>query len=704
MARKTAQFNNRELSWLEFNQRVLDEADCESVPPLERLKFLAITSSNLDEFFMVRVGGLTMLDHEGIAKPDIAGLSPAKQLEAIDTRVRKMVDMQYSIFNNQLKPRLTKEGIQRVDSSMLSTEELLYIDDLFSGKISAMVTPMAVHSPEILSKIMNLTIHMAVRLKPAEGELKPRFAIIPIGINTDRIIPVPSKAGYRYILLEDIICTFIERLFPGEPIAECTAFRITRNADMTVREDSAADLLSEMENVLIARKTSDCVRLEVAVGTSKTMLNFLQKGLNAGERETYEIDGPLNLGDFMKLAAINGFEKLAYKPWIPQQSPSIETKTGMFTTLTKKNILLYHPYESFEPVLRLIDEAADDPDVLAIKQILYRTSRHSPIIAALKRAAQGGKYVTVLVELKARFDEARNIEWAQELEQAGVQVIYGVKGYKTHAKLLIIVRKELRGIIRYLHFGTGNYNESTARLYSDISYMTTDPDLGADASSFFNAITGYSQPQPFAKLSAAPMFLREKIIEMIETETERKRHGQRALIMAKMNSLVDKTVIRALYKASQEGVRVMLNVRGICCLRPGVPGLSENIKVISIIDRFLEHARIFYFYHGGEEKVFLSSADMMPRNLDKRVELLVPVDDSAAKRRLKQILETHFKDEVKGRILTSDGSYIQPETKGKRKKVRSQEALYLQACEAIKQHKQHRRTVFEPHKPPDASY
>ncbi|MBD3320711.1 MAG: polyphosphate kinase 1, partial [Chitinivibrionales bacterium] len=552
-------------------------------------------------------------------------------------------------------------------------------------------------------QIMNLSIHMAIRLKPASGELKPRFAIIPTGINTNRIIPIPSKSGYHYMLLEDIVGAFIERLFPGEPVAEYTPFRITRNADMSVREDSAADLLSEMENVLNARKTSDCVRLEVASGTSKTTLSFLQKGLNAGAKELHCIDGPLNLAHFMKLTTIDGFEKLVYKPWIPQQSPQIDTRTSMFATLTGKNLLLYHPYESFEPVLRLIDEAADDPDVLAIKQILYRTSRHSPIIAALKRAAQNGKYVTALVELKARFDEARNIGWAHELEQAGVQVIYGVKGYKTHAKICIIVRKESRGIIRYLHFGTGNYNESTARLYSDISYMTTDPDKGADASSFFNAITGYSQPQPFTKICAAPMFLREKIVEMIEVEAERKRHGQKALIMAKMNSLVDRSVINALYKASQAGVTIKLNIRGICCLRPGVPGLSENISALSIIDRFLEHARIFYFLHGGEENVYISSADMMPRNLDKRVELLVPVEDPAAKRRLKQILEVHFNDEEKGRVLTPDGLYRKPERRNKRKTSRSQEVLYMQACEAVRQLKHRRRTTFEPHKPTDSS-
>jgi polyphosphate kinase len=375
----------------------------------------------------------------------------------------------------------------------------------------------------------------------------------------------------------------------------------------------------------------------------------------------------------------------------------VDLSASIFDVISERAVLLYHPYESFDPVLKLINQAADDPDVLAVKQVLYRTSRNSPVVAALKRAAENGKYVTAIVELKARFDEARNIEGARQLEQAGAQVIYGVKGLKTHAKVCIVVRREPHGIVRYLHFGTGNYNERTARLYSDVSFMTCDEELGADATNFFNAVSGYSQPQEFRKLDAAPIGLREKLLEMIDAETQRRRQGQRARISAKMNSLVDAKIIDALYEASQSGVKIQLNVRGICCLRPGVKGLSENISVISIVDRFLEHARIFYFHHGGDERVFISSADWMPRNLDRRVELLVPIEDSAARTRLMQILDTHFADNVKARVLQSDGSYKRASAGGRKKAVRSQQALYEQVCQAVREAKQQRRTVLEPH-------
>jgi polyphosphate kinase len=462
----------------------------------------------------------------------------------------------------------------------------------------------------------------------------------------------------------------------------------------------ASDLLSGMRKVLDARRTSDCVRLQVDAGTTKTAMQFLKRALGVHLRDIYAMHAPLQFSDYMKLASMDGFDQLKYDPWPPQPCPDIDPKVSIFDEVSKNNILLSHPYEQFAPVVRLVEEAADDPDVLAIKQILYRTSSDSPIVAALQRAAEHGKYVTAIVELKARFDEARNIEWARHLEQSGVQVIYGVKGLKTHAKLCIVVRRESEGVVRYLHFGTGNYNEKTARLYSDIGYLTCDDDLASDASAFFNAVTGYSEPPEYLKLQAAPMGLRDRILELIEGEILRRHQGQKAVIMGKMNSLVDPQIIEALYRASAAGVKILLNVRGICCLRPGVKGLSEHIRVVSIVDRFLEHSRIIYFRHGGEEQVLISSADWMQRNLDKRVELLTPIDDKTCRRKLVQILKTYFDDNVKSAQLLPDGQYERIHRSGHTRKCRAQRVLYQRARDIIEKNKVRQRTVFEPHKAP----
>ena len=476
--------------------------------------------------------------------------------------------------------------------------------------------------------------------------------------------------------------------------------RITRNADMSVQEDQAFDLLSEMESVLEARTRSDCVRLEIEAAVSPATSKFLQTIFGVDDLGTYSVPGPVDLSVLMNLGSLSGFDKLKYKPWPPRQNPRFIKGKSIFETIRAGNILLYHPYDSFDPVQQFVDEAADDPDVVAIKQVLYRTSKNSPIVAALARAAEKGKYVTALVELKARFDEERNIEWARELENAGVQVIYGIKGLKTHCKICIVLRKEPQGLRRYMHFGTGNYNEITARLYSDVSYLTCDEDYGIDASAFFNTITGCSQPCPYRKIEAAPHGLRNKLISLIEAETERSRQGHKARIMAKMNALVDVHIIKALYAASQAGVKIRLNVRGICCLRPGIKGLSENIRVISIVDRFLEHARIFYFLNGGDEQVFISSADWMPRNLDRRVELLIPVEDASSRQRLVQILETHLADTVNGWQLKSDGRYERLAAPGKKKPVRSQEEIYLQVCAMTEESRRQQRIMFEPLRPP----
>ena len=467
---------------------------------------------------------------------------------------------------------------------------------------------------------------------------------------------------------------------------------------MNVEEDFATDFLREMKEILLARKSSECVRLEICSKATKTILTFLKRFLKVKDADVYTIPGPLDLNGFMLISNLVGYEELKDEPWPPQLSPSINPTESIFNTLANSDILLYHPYESFDPVVRMIIEAADDPDVLAIKQTLYRTSKNSPIVNALRRAAENGIYVTVIVELRARFDEERNIEWAQLLEQSGVQVIYGIKGLKTHAKLCIVLKREPHGIVRYMHFGTGNYNEITAQFYCDASFMTCNDELGREAANLFNAICGHSQPQRYQKLDAAPFHLREKFLNLIESEIERKNQGQRAHIMVKINSLVDPWIIEALYAASNAGVKIDMIIRGICCLRPGVPGLSENISVISIIDRFLEHNRIFYFYQGGEKKVYISSADWMPRNLDRRIELLVPIESPSLRDRLISILNIYFKDTVKAWELQPDGYYQRASAlRNSKRKFWSQKDLYLQAKKSIEEVQISKSIEFEPH-------
>src|SRR5262245_30007805 len=701
-AQPVAKFFNRELSWLEFNQRVLDEALDESLPLLERLKFLAITASNLDEFFMVRVGGLRLLVEQKITTPDAAGLTPSEQLAAISKRVHEMVAQQQACFT-ELEQKLADAGIRRVRGQELTERRAKAVEQVFESEIFAVMTPRAIRSDEDFPLLVNHMLHMAVHLAPdASNDGRPRLAIIPLGRSLPRFFTLSgAERGYSFVLLEDIVARMVHRFFPGEKVQGHAVFRITRNADFTLRDDLATDLLAGMEGVLTARKYGACVRLEVAADANEKVLAALTSALAVHPDNLFQTEAPVELGAFMQLADLAGFEAQKYEPWPPQPSPDIDPGTKIFDILAHRDVLLYHPYESFDPVLRLVEEAAADPDVLAIKQILYRTSRKSPIVAALARAAQRGKYVTVIVELKARFDEARNIEWARSLEEHGVQVIYGVKGLKTHAKTCIVVRREPHGIVRYVHFGTGNYNEITAKLYSDTSLLTSSEELGADAVAFFNAITGYSQPQRYRKIEAAPTGLRQRIIELIEGETHRRQQGQQASIDAKINSLVDVEIINALYAASQAGVPIRLNVRGVCFLCPGVPGLSDNISVVSIVDRYLEHSRILHFHHGGDELMFISSADWMPRNLDRRIELLVPVEDQSAKSRLTTILETYFEDNVKARVLQADGSYKRVKA-GRKKSRRSQELLYDEVRRRVREAEQSQTTTFEPHRAPGA--
>ncbi|MCS6771635.1 MAG: polyphosphate kinase 1 [Kiritimatiellae bacterium] len=691
---------NRELSWLAFNYRVLEEALDETNPLLERLKFLSIVSSNLDEFFMVRVGGLQMLRAEGRRERDAAGLDPEQQLSEISRRTHEMVAAQYACLLEKVLPGLAAAGIRYHRVQDLPAHLIEHLEQVFNHEIFPVLSPVAIESPEDPPLIPGLTLHLAVRLKsPDSLERKPRFAVVTLSKKLGRFPTLPIEEGHNYALLEDLVTFFIERLFPGETVRECVPFRVTRNADMSVREDLAADLLAEMKDVLQQRRNSACVRLEVAENASKTTLAFLQRMFAVDDAHTYLLPGPLDLAAYMSLARMTGFDHLREKPWPPQPLPGVAANESMFDVIRRGDVLLYHPYQSFDPVVRFIEEAADDPDVLAIKQILYRTSENSPVVAALARAAARDKHVTALVELKARFDEARNIGWAEALEQTGVQVIYGLKRLKTHAKICIVVRREPGGIRRYVHFGTGNYNEITARIYADVSLMTCNEDFGADATAFFNMITGYSQPVAFRRIEAAPIGLRPKLLSLIEGEIQRHQQGQKGHIMVKVNSLVDGELIDALYRASQAGVRVQLSVRGICCLRPGIPGLSENITVSSVVDRFLEHARILYFRHGGDPLVFISSADWMPRNLDRRVELLVPVDDPTCKERLIQWLKISLEDEAKARLLRPDGSYMRHPKRLDPGALRSQAELYRIAADLARKSAPERRVIFEPQRP-----
>lgn len=704
-------YNNRELSWIDFNRRVLEEALDPGLPPLERLKFLAIVSSNLDEFMMVRVGGLEMLLERGKNEPDLSGLTTEEQLAKVSELVHAMVEEQYACFLDDLTPLLAGEGLHRIAVDKATPAVHEYLEQVFDHDLYPILSPLAVRDGEDFPAIPGLHLNLLVKLKPAPGaagarpgkgrakKAPDRYAVVPIPRKLSRFITVPIEEGHNVALLEDVIAAFVEKLFPGEPIAECRVFRITRNADMSVREDLAVDLMMRMKEVLDARKQSDCVRLELDAGTSAALRAWLVKALQVRPDSVYDIRGPLDLAGWFGLARATGFDRLRDKPWPPQPSPLAPVGTPMFEILARRDLLLHHPYDSFDPVVRFIEEAANDPDVLAIKQILYRTSENSPIIAALARAATRDKQVTAVVELKARFDEARNISWAQALEQAGVQVIYGIKGLKTHAKVCVVVRREAGGIRRYCHFGTGNYNEITSRLYTDISYMTAREDYGADATAFFNMITGYSQPIRFRKIESAPIGLKDRLLDLIESEILRSREGQPAAIRARFNSLTHPEVIDALYRASQAGVKIQLNVRGICCLRPGVPGLSDNIEVISIIDRFLEHSRIFYFHQGGDPLVFISSADWMQRNLDKRVELLVPVADPESRDRLVHILDIAFQDTAKARVQQADGVYRR-RTPGKKKTVlRSQARFYEEACDAARLQQKAGEDLFVPERP-----
>jgi polyphosphate kinase len=684
---------------MEFNQRVLDQASDRFLPLLERLKFLAITGSNLDEFFMVRVGSLIMLNKKGDPKPDMSGLSPIDQLMVVRQRAGKMIKDQYDLFLGDIESEMAAQGICRHNAETINTTQLKFLEKHFRQEVLSVMTPIAAETPERFPQLFNLSMALCVRLKPhPKSRDVMRFRVIPLGRSLSRFVSIPGQNKYDYVTLEQVSSMFVQEFFPGETVLECVTFRITRNADFDIHESDVDDLMEEMEEIIDARNQSECVRLEISDGASELMVDYLRQCIGVAPDDIYQIRGPLELSSFMRISQLTGFSHLREESWESQPSPLIEPKESMFEAVGQKDILLLHPYQSFDPIVNMIQEAADDKDVLAIKQTLYRTSRDSGIVNALIRAAERGKYVTAIVELKARFDEARNIDWASKMEQAGVYVLYGVKGLKTHAKVCVIIRREPAGIKRYVHFGTGNYNEATSRLYTDVSLLTSNDDLGEDAVNFFNAITGDSLPQRFHKIEAAPFGLRQRLVDLIHLEIKHAEEGHEAFIRAKVNSLVDPELIKLLYKASQAGVTVQLNVRGICCLRPGVPGLSDKIQVVSVIDRFLEHARVIHFHHGGDDRVLISSADWMPRNLDRRIELLVPIEDPASRDRLIQLLQLCMRDRFQGRQLQADGSYTKlTGSHDQLSHMRSQEFLQKDAERQHYEADKRRSMVMEPH-------
>jgi polyphosphate kinase len=694
-----APYLNRELSWLEFNQRVLNEALREDLPLLERLKFLAISASNLDEFFQVRVGGLMLLRRSGRKTADASGLTPARCLAAIRQRILQMSADQYTLLATTLLPALHAAGIRLLPVRELLLNQLAKAAATFEDSIFPLLTPLAVDPDRPLPAIPGLHIIVACRLLDPQTH-HSRHALIPIPDTLGRRVPVAIEGGgHAFVLIEDLVATHAARFFPGESVAATTAFRVTRNGDIAVHEDDSIDLADEMEDVLTARRFADTVRLELRGDAPPELARLIQSVTAVSPQEVYRCDGPPGLAAFMELAFLAGFDHLRDADWPPQTPPSIVPGASMFDTIAAADLLLHHPYESFEPVLRLIEEAAADPDVIAIKQVLYRTARQSRVIQALITAAEHGKHVTVIIELKARFDEARNLHRADELQRAGAQIVYGVKNLKTHAKICLILRRESGHLRRYVHLGTGNYNESTAKLYTDFSYLTCKPEFGNDATLFFNAVTGRSKLLRFQRLVPAPTAMKSVLLDRIASEAERAKQGLPARIIAKVNSLQDPDIIHALYKASQAGVQIRLNVRGICCLKPGDPKHSKNIEVVSIIDRFLEHARLFHFHQGGDSEVYLASADWMTRNLDSRVELMIPIEEPALKRRLVRVLEAYFQDNTQAYRLLPDGSSQRlTRTKGL-KAFRVQDHFYQQARKAAKAREHERSMTFEPHVP-----
>ena len=675
---KPEYFYNRELSWLKFNLRVLKEAMVKDTPLLERLKFIAISASNLDEFFMVRVASLWSNFDSGVEKRDATGMSVHEQLVAISQAAHEQVRTQTkSLIALMAEMDAVKLHFRRVkDLSELGKD---WLEEYYREVVFPVLTPMAVDASRPFPFLANKTLNLAVELIKADGEHS--MGLIQVPSVLDRIVEVEPEGKRTFVFLEDIIASHCHDLFKGCHILDMVSFRVTRDSDLDLEEDDSVDLMKEVEESLRKRKRGAAVRLEIFKTNNNRIKKFLEENLDVTEMEVYEINGPLDPTCFFKFIGMKGMWPWLYEPFVPQRPLELPNDSDLFAAIRENDILLHHPYESFDPVVKLVSDAADDPQVLAIKQTLYRVSGNSPIVAALARAAENGKQVTVLVELKARFDEENNILWARRLEKAGCHVIYGLVGLKTHAKIILIVRKEDNGIKRYLHLGTGNYNDSTAKLYTDLGLMTANDEFGSDASAFFNLLSGYSEPPVWNKLVMAPLGLREKIYALIDNEIAMVRSGREGHIIAKMNSLIDQPVIQKLYEASAAGVHIDLIVRGICGLRTGIEGISDNITVRSIVGRQLEHSRIFWFANGGEEQLYLSSADWMPRNLNDRVELFFPVETEEHIHRIKALLDLYLRDNVGAHMMQSNGSYRR--VRNKLEPVSAQSTLYEMAQLAV---------------------
>ena len=690
---KPEYYENRELSWLKFDARVLNEARDKNIPLLERLKFVSITSSNLDEFFMVRVASLKDMVHVGYKKRDIAGMTAKEQLDAINKDTRALVEMQYSTYNRSLVPLLHNHGIQIINAyEDLTEEQAEYVDRYFEETVYPVLTPMAVDASRPFPLIRNKSLNIAALLQKKEekktekkekkGDLE--FATVQVPSVLSRIVQIPaSKEGEKsFILLEQMIERNIHRLFLNYHVVCAHPYRIMRNADLTIDDVGAEYLLQEIQKLFKKRQWGEVIRLEVEEKIDKRLLGVLREELHIAPEDIFKINGPIDLTFLMKLYGVEDGEKLRYPAYKPQRVPQIVPGEDIFEAIRKGDILLHHPYQTFDPVVDFIRQAAKDPDVLAIKQTLYRVSGNSPIIASLAQAAENGKQVSVLVELKARFDEENNIVWAKKLEKAGCHVIYGLVGLKTHSKIALVVRREEDGIRRYVHLGTGNYNDSTAKLYTDLGMFTCSEAIGEDATAVFNMLSGYSEPLSWNKLVVAPIWLRKRFLKLIRREAKHAQAGKDAFIKAKMNSLCDQEIIAALYEASAAGVKIELVIRGICCLKVGVPGVSENITVHSIVGNFLEHSRIFWFHNNGQEEIYMGSADWMPRNLDRRVEIIFPVEQETLMDQVRHILGTQLCDNTKAHILQPDGTYEKIDKRGK-KLLNSQKIFCEEAKQAV---------------------
>lgn len=698
MANKSI-YENRELSWLKFNERVLEEARDSHNPLFERLKFLSITASNLDEFVMVRLASLYDMKRAGIKETDIAGMTASQQIREVTKVVRAFTEMQYTTYHRMIERDMEEAGITFADDRHpLTKKEAAYADRYFDEEVYPVLTPMAVDASRPFPLVRNRALYIGALVEDKRGERETDLCLVQVPDVLPRVLELTKEGdgARRFLLLEHLIERNLEKLFLNYDILCRHTFRVLRSADMDIDEDDAPDLLIEIEQQLKKRRWGRALRLEVPKGADKRLTKHLASRLKVDDDALYKVDGTPDLTFLMQLYGMDGFGAYKERSYrTPHPHPRFAEDADIFEEIRKGDMLLHHPYQSFAPIVRFIEKAADDPKVLAIKQTLYRVSGNSPIIAALARAADNGKQVSVLVELKARFDEENNIGWARMLEKAGCHVIYGLAGLKTHCKITLIVRREEEGIRRYVHLGTGNYNDSTARIYTDLGLLTAKEAYGADATAVFNMLSGYSEPLVWNKLILAPLWLKERLLYLIRRETERAMAGEPAHIIAKMNSLCHREVIDALYEAAEAGVKIDLIVRGICSLKTGIKQCAGNISVRSIVGNFLEHSRIFYFQNGYRPEVYLSSADWMIRNLERRVEIMFPVEDEDAVRRIRHILDTELADTEKARILKDDGTYAAVDKRGKQR-VNSQLTFCSDAEKMSKEGTRQKSRTFQP--------